>query len=225
VRRRLPVEITQEGQDDQVAKARGHHLTALNHRLCPCLLLWEPSGAVGPEMESGGAGNGAGGSKWEPGGGGRNGAGPRNGAGGPKWDSGGLPRNEAKRGGVSQKRNSREPEVKRGVQRCIDVLLEHKHSSRSVQDKDNSSHHLHLIPFRVFCAWKHTVCLKTQQFYKKGNAKLDEKRQINWRDYGHVDLAFDNSQEWKVLCILIDRRTTKQWPPTIPDIVCVTPIL
>jgi len=30
-------------------------------------------------------------------------------------------------GGGSQKRNSREPEVKHGVQRCIDVLLEHKH--------------------------------------------------------------------------------------------------
>ena len=58
-------------------------------------------------MESGGAGNGAGGSKWEPGGGGRNGAGPRNGAGGPKWDSGGLPRNEAKRGGgVPEKKQS-----------------------------------------------------------------------------------------------------------------------
>ncbi len=41
-------------------------------------------------MESGGAGNGAGGSKWEPGGA-RNGAGPRNGAGVQNGTRGGVP--------------------------------------------------------------------------------------------------------------------------------------
>ena len=179
----------------------------------------------------GGSRNGVWGSrKWSGGfkmgarGGGRNGAGPRNGAGGPKWDSGGLPRNEAKRGGVSQKRNSREPEVKRGVQRCIDVLLEHKHSSRSVQDKDNSSHHLHLIPFRVFCAWKHTVCLKTQQFYKKGNAKLDEKGQTNWRGYimRTLHLIIRKNGRYYVYLSIVGPRNNGL-PPCVTDIVCVIP--
>ncbi len=56
-------------------------------------------------MESGGAGNGAG---------------------VQNETRGGCPETKQREGG-SQKRNSREPEVKHGVQRCIDVLLEHKH--------------------------------------------------------------------------------------------------
>ncbi len=102
----------------------------------------------------------SGGFKMGAGGGARNGAGPRNGAGVQNGTRGGCPETKQRGGGCSQKRNSREPEVKHGIKRCIDVLLEHKHFiSHQFKIRTIRPIIYNLSRFRVFCARKHTVCL------------------------------------------------------------------
>ncbi len=142
---------------------------------------------------------------------------------------GGFPETKQRGGGCSQKRNSREPEVKHGVQRCIDVLLEHKHSSRSVQDKDNPSHHLHLIPFRVFLrletySMPHAAKAKDTTVYAKEMRNLMEKVRstgaimIMWT----LRLIIRKNGRYYVYLSIVGPRNNGL-PPYVTDIVCVIP--